>query len=224
MFADVRYVALAHLVNWFEATQTYTQWYFLQFLNEECHKKITIAKHPQCIVSVFTAWCRERGGWCHKQRGAWLCLSPLPSLWVFSSCSSWSGGTRRRTSAQWKLSPPCRLLHPRSTCSRIRAGWAQRAGTVLCAGSPTPMPPCCPPRASCSVTAAFTHTWKVTTAAQSPDIPPNCNTSSRSTHQRAKASSSQSRQDQLCEMIYRHNMKIIFEGYSQLFSFFYTIN
>lgn len=39
MFADVRCVALAHLVNWFEATQTYTQWYFLQFLNEECHKK-----------------------------------------------------------------------------------------------------------------------------------------------------------------------------------------
>lgn len=39
MFADVHCVALAHLVNWFEATQTYTQWYFLQFLNEECHKK-----------------------------------------------------------------------------------------------------------------------------------------------------------------------------------------
>lgn len=216
MFADVRCVALFRSFG--ELIWGHTNIHSVIFFTV-LEWGMSLKK---CIVSVFTAWCRERGGWCHKQRGAWLCLSPLPSLWVFSSCSSWSGGTRRRTSAQWKLSPPCRLLHRRSTCSRIRAGWAQKAGTVLCAGSPTPMPPCCPPRASCSVTAAFTHTWKVTTAAQSPDIPPNCNTSSRSTHQRAKAS--KQTRSTVWEMIYRHNMKIIFEAYSQLFSFFYTIN
>lgn len=144
------------------------------------------------VTCLFAASGRGPGSWRHKQPGVWPCLSPPPSPWASSFCSSWNGGTRRTTRTPSKPSRPRPFPHPRSTCRRTRAALSLRQGPLIatgparCAAASAQTPPSCRRRASSSATAASTRTWRPTAAARSPVTPANCNTSLRSTHQRVR--------------------------------------
>lgn len=137
---------------------------------------------------VFAALGRERGSWCHKLPGVWPCLSPPPSPWASSSCSSWNGGTPQTTRAPSKRSRPCLSPLLPSTCRRTRAARTLRGPRPFATRGPArsvtacaQTPPFCPHPVTSSATAAFTHTWRPTTNARLPGTPVNCNTWLRST-------------------------------------------
>lgn len=142
---------------------------------------------------IFAALGREHGSWCHKQPGVWPCLSPPPSPWVSSSCSSWNGGTLQTTRTPSKPSRPCPSHRLPSICRRKRAPWTVRVPQPVTARGPArsvtafeQTPLFCPRLVSSSATAAFTRMWKPNAAARLPATPVNCNTSLRSTHQRVR--------------------------------------